>query len=105
MVLRMSGMGLVGAMLSAVAEPVVEDWPHFLGPHGNATTEEGPLLEKWPEEGLKVVWEVETGEGYSCPVVAGGRLYYFHRVDGKETLECRKPETGELVWAYDYAVE
>lgn len=105
MLLRMWVLALVGTTVSLAAEPLVEEWPHFLGPHGNATTEEGPLLEKWPEEGLKIVWEQETGDGYSCPVVAGGRLYYFHRVDGKETLECRKPKTGELIWSYDYAVE
>ena len=104
MLLRMWVLALVGTTVSVAAEPVVEEWPHFLGPHGNATTEEGPLLEKWPEEGLKIVWEQETGDGYSCPVVAGGRLFYFHRVDGKETLECRNPKTGELVWTYDYEV-
>ena len=62
---------------------VVEEWPHFLGPNLDATTGEGPLLKKWPEDGLKVVWEVERGEGYGCPVIAGGRLFYFHRSEGK----------------------
>jgi len=103
MILRVCGMMMVVGVLRA--EPVVEEWPHFLGPHMNATTKEGPLLEKWAETGLPVLWEEETGEGYACPILAEGRLYYFHRVGGKETLECRRPETGEVVWSYAYPVE
>lgn len=97
----------------AAAEPprdlsegaVVEEWPHFLGPNLDATTGEEPLLKKWPEDGLKVVWEVERGEGYSCPVIAGGRLFYFHRSEGKEQIDCRDPETGKLTWSHSYEVE
>lgn len=95
----MSGLGL------SAEEPVVEEWPHFLGPHMNATTREGPLIEKWPESGLKIIWEQERGEGYACPVIADGRLYYFHRVDRKETVDCRNPATGKLIWSYSYPVE
>ncbi len=102
-------MGTAAALLAAepAALPegaVVEDWPHFLGPHLNATTREGPLLEKWPATGPAIVWEAERGEGYSCPVIAGGRLFHFHRIDGKETLECREPATGKPLWTYSYAV-
>lgn len=86
-------------------ERVVEEWPHFLGPHMNATTGESPLLEKWPADGLEVVWEMERGEGYACPVIADGRLFYFHRKDRRETVECRNPKTGKLIWTYAYPVE
>ncbi|HEY1109040.1 MAG TPA: PQQ-binding-like beta-propeller repeat protein [Opitutaceae bacterium] len=84
---------------------VVEDWPHFLGPHHNATTRETPLLDRWPEGGPKLVWELPTGEGYACPVLASGKLVYFHRVDGKETIDCLNPETGRRLWRFDYPVE
>lgn len=82
-----------------------EDWPHFLGPHFNATTKESALLDLWPKEGLKIVWEMKSGDGYACPVVAGGRLVYFHRVDGRETVDCLDPETGRRFWRFDYPVE
>lgn len=95
----MSGLGVLAE------ESVVEDWPHFLGPHMNATTREAPLLKSWPKGGLDVVWETERGEGYACPVIADGRLYYFHRMDRKETVECREAESGKLVWSYSYPVE
>lgn len=86
------------------AGAVTEDWPHFLGPRQDATTRETALLDRWPAEGPKKVWEMEKGEGYACPVFAGGRLVYFHRVDGNETIDCLDPETGRRFWRHAYPV-
>ncbi|MBI4623434.1 MAG: PQQ-binding-like beta-propeller repeat protein [Verrucomicrobia bacterium] len=87
------------------AGAVTEDWPHFLGPHHNATTGETKLLGAWPKRGPNKVWEMAAGEGYACPVFAGGRLVYFHRVDGRETLDCLDPETGRRFWRFAYPVD
>ena len=87
------------------AGAVTEDWPHFLGPHHDATTGETKLLGQWPAGGPKKIWEMETGEGYACPVFASGRLVYFHRIDGKETVDCLDPETGRRFWRFDYPAE
>lgn len=104
LLLSWSALGLQsGAEETATRK--VQEWPHFLGPDLNATTAEAPLLEKWPEDGLPLLWEQETGDGYTCPVIADGRLFYFHRVDGKERIECRDPKTGELVWSHGYEVD
>lgn len=84
---------------------MTEDWPHFLGPHHNATTRETRLLETWPPDGPARVWEYATGEGYACPILAEGRLVYFHRVGNRETLDCLDPETGRRHWRFDYPVE
>lgn len=81
-----------------------EDWPHFLGPHRNATTRETPLLARWPAAGPRIVWEMTKGEGYAGPVIAGGRLVLFHRVNEKETLDCLDPETGRRFWRFEYPV-
>lgn len=86
-------------------EAVTEDWPRFLGPHDNATSGETPLLDTWPREGLKVVWEMQTGEGYGSAVISGGRLLYFHRLGGRETLECLDPESGQRRWQFSYPVD
>ncbi len=81
-----------------------EAWPHFLGPRLDATTNESKLLDRWPAEGPKKVWEMAKGDGYACPVFAGGRLVYFHRVEGKETVDCLEPETGRRLWRFAYPV-
>ena len=87
------------------ANAVTEDWPHFLGPRHNATTKEGPLLGTWPKGGPKIVWEMKSGEGYACPVFAASRMVYFHRLAGKETIDCLDPETGRRFWQFSYPVE
>lgn len=91
---------------------VVEDWPRFLGAHDNATSRETKLLKKWPEGGPKKVWELETGEGYACPILAEGKLIYFHRLrgagtdpaSGREVIDCLEPETGKRTWRFEYPV-
>ena len=40
-----------------------ENWPHFLGPHFDATTQETKLLRQWPKDGPVKVWEMATGDG------------------------------------------
>lgn len=87
------------------AGAITADWPHFLGPRQDATSPETKLLATWPIGGLKKIWEMSTGEGYACPVFSAGRLVYFHRIDGKETLDCLDPETGRRFWRFDYVVE
>ena len=84
---------------------VTESWPRFLGPRHDASSAETKLLKTWPEEGPKVVWELERGEGYAAPTIADGRLFSFDRTDGHERLECRHPETGELEWSFRYPVD
>jgi outer membrane protein assembly factor BamB len=84
---------------------ITEEWPHFLGPHHNATTNENRLLKTWPEAGPKIVWEMRSGDGYACPVFAKGRMVYFHRLDGNETIDCLDPESGRRFWRFSYPVE
>ncbi len=87
------------------AGAVTADWPHFLGPAFNATTPETALLDRWPADGPVRVWEIAKGEGYAAPVVVGGRLVFFHRVAGRETVDALEPETGRRLWRFDYPVE
>jgi outer membrane protein assembly factor BamB len=52
------------------------DWPQWRGPQRDGTSQETGLLDHWPEEGPKLLWQVnDIGDGYSTPAVAGDRLY------------------------------
>jgi outer membrane protein assembly factor BamB len=84
---------------------VTGEWPHFLGPTYNATTGDTPLLQTWPAGGPKRVWEMQSGDGYACPVFGAGKLVYFHRINGHETIDCLDPETGRRIWRFSYPVE
>ncbi len=82
---------------------VTEDWPRFLGPHDNATSAATHLLKTWPAGGPAVVWEFPKGEGHSCPAIVGDRLALFHRIDGREAVDCLDASTGKPLWHSDYA--
>ncbi len=79
-----------------------EDWPQFLGPHRDGTSDETGLLDRWPSNGVAVVWEKRIGTGYSAPSVRGDRLVLHHRVAEEEIVECFDTGTGKSLWRYGY---
>ncbi len=86
-------------------EAVTADWPRFLGPTDDAKSPETHLLERFPEGGPAKVWEMEKGNSYTTPVIVGGRLVFFHRLDDEEVIQCLDPETGKQFWSHRYPVE
>ena len=86
-------------------EAKTSDWPRFNGLGDDAKSFESHLVKKWPETGPNLLWYLEKGQGYASPAIMNGVLVLFHRMDGKEVVEGRKPETGELMWEYSYPVE
>jgi outer membrane protein assembly factor BamB len=81
------------------------DWPQLLGPARDGHSAEKGLRDSWPREGPAVVWSREVGEGYASPVIAGGKLFLFHRMAGDEVLECLDAATGKPVWKYGCSCE
>jgi outer membrane protein assembly factor BamB len=81
---------------------VTSDWPRFLGPSDDAKTPETHLLERFPEGGLKKVWEMEKGNSYTSPVVSAGKLVVFNRKGDEEVVQCLDPETGKQFWSFAY---
>ena len=81
------------------------DWPRFNGSDDNAVTPEKPLLKEWSGGSPVLLWEVRKGEGYASPAIRGDRLVIFHRLDGKEAIECLHPETGKRYWKHEYPVD
>ena len=52
------------------------DWPQFHGPLRDSLCEEENLLESWPEDGPKLLWNHEgLGRGYSTVSIAGGTIF------------------------------
>jgi outer membrane protein assembly factor BamB len=87
------------------AEAIINDWPRFLGPNDNATSGESPLSFPTDNSPPPVAWELNKGDGYAAPSIVGGKLLLFHRLDDKETLECRHAESGALLWSQAEPVE
>ncbi|PYJ93755.1 MAG: hypothetical protein DME23_25745, partial [Verrucomicrobia bacterium] len=79
-----------------------EDWPRFLGPHGNGISDETGLLERWPANGLPIVWEKKIGTGYGAPSVRAERVVLHHRMADQEIVECFEAASGKPLWRYGY---
>lgn len=97
---------LFGLIVWAVPTAVrAEDWPTFLGPHGNSTSREKGIIAPWPKEGLKVLWHAEVGSGYGMPVISGGKLYHFDRHRNQARLTCLDADTGKFNWKFEYPTQ
>ena len=92
----------VFVMLAASPALRAADWPQFLGPHRDGTTTETNLSAAWPKEGPPVLWQKSVGQGFSGPVVAGGKLIAFHRVADQEIVEALDAKSGKALWKAEY---
>lgn len=78
-----SALSLVPASLKAalalcltVATLPAADSPQWRGPQRNGHSPESGLLQEWPKDGPKLVWQVKNlNSGYSTPSVVGDRIY------------------------------
>ena len=89
--------------LIGLALPVgAQDWPQFLGPNRNGSTSDAKLAAQWPKEGPPVAWQRKVGQGFAGPVVSGGKLVLFHRIDDREVVECLDASSGRELWKKEY---
>lgn len=94
--LALAGCFAVSLPLTTVAA----DWPRFLGPHRDNTSDETDLLDRWPAEGPPQVWGKNIGSGYSAPSVLGSVLVLHHRVGDEEIVEAMDAATGQTKWQH-----
>lgn len=79
-----------------------EDWPGFLGPRRDGSSVGSGLAHGFDEQGPPLVWEMEVGEGYAQPVVAGGRVIVHHRIGAESHVDCLDAATGERYWRHSF---
>ena len=79
------------------------DWPGYLGPNRDATSDEKGLLRSWPAEGPKVLWTLDLGPGYGGAAVSRGKVYLLDRIEGKkDVLRCVDLNSGKELWSFAY---
>ena len=81
---------------------LAQDWPQFLGPNRDGRYSGPPIAVDWPGGSPKEVWRRPVGEGFAGPVVAGDRVFVFHRLGDREVLDALAVATGEPLWRYEY---
>eukprot|EP01047_Picozoa_sp_COSAG01_P104978 COSAG01_NODE_34240_length_551_cov_0.570796_1_plen_90_part_10 len=52
--------------------PDKNDWPKFLGANGDGKSPEKNILTDWADGKLKLLWKMNTGEGYAMGSVSKG---------------------------------
>jgi outer membrane protein assembly factor BamB len=84
------------------------DWPQWRGPQRDAVWHETGLLESFPTNGLKVLWRVPIGTGFSSPCIAQGRVYvtdsHVTRTNARENVRCLDAAAGKPIWIHTYDV-
>jgi outer membrane protein assembly factor BamB len=93
-------VALLGGTLAGQTRP--PDWPQWRGPNRDGVVAGVATPKTWPES-LAEKWKVRVGLGYATPLLVGGRLYMFTRLDGNETMQALDPTTGKEIWKTGYA--
>ena len=88
-------------LVSVSAAALSAQWPQWRGPQrdGKVAAEHVPAA--WPAKPT-VKWTQRVGEGYSTPVVSGGRLFVHSRQDPEEVVTALDLATGKPVWSAKY---
>jgi outer membrane protein assembly factor BamB len=87
--------------VTAAVTATAQEWTQWRGPgrDGSVTTKNAPAA--WPEA-LQKTWRVEIGEGYSSPVVSGGRAFVHGRRDPEEIVASVNLGDGKVLWEQKY---
>ena len=88
-------------MLFAATAASAQEWTQWRGPARDGSVSAKNTPAAWPET-LKRSWRVEIGEGYSSPVVAGGRAFVHGRKDPEEIVTSINLADGKVVWQQKY---
>jgi outer membrane protein assembly factor BamB len=92
---------LVVLLFASAQAPSAQDWAQWRGPSRNAVLPAASVPASWPAS-FAEAWRVEVGEGYSSPVLAGGRLYVHSRVDPQEVVTAVDAASGAVIWQQRY---
>lgn len=97
-----------------------DDWPQWMGVNRDNVWREDGIINKFPENGPRVLWRTPIDGGYSGPAVANGKVFVtdyvtkgdvkignFERKEftGTERVLCLDEVTGEEIWKHVYPVK
>ena len=89
------------ALLLTASLARAQEWPGWRGPERDGTVPAAQAPATWPEA-FAPAWRVEIGEGYSSPVVSGGRVFVHSRRGDLEIVTAFDLDSGARLWRHDY---
>jgi outer membrane protein assembly factor BamB len=94
---------VTGLILMVAACSTLADWPQYLGPDRNSTSDQKGLLRSWPDNGPEVLWTVAVGIGFGGPVIKDGKVYLLDRDDEVgDNMRCFDLSNGNELWNFAY---
>ena len=96
----MKSVLLAAAILSAHSL-LWAQWPQWRGPNRDGKVAAEHVPASWPAA-LSPKWTQKVGEGYSTPVVSGGRIFVHGRQDPDEVVTALDLATGKVAWSARY---
>ena len=82
-------------------------WTRFRGADfDNINKETAKLIDKFPEDGPNILWEINLGEGHAAPAVYNGKVYILDYIEEEkaDALRCFSLETGKELWQRKHGV-
>ena len=101
---RTPGCSLALILFTSAITANAQEWTQWRGPTRDGSVSGKNVPGKWPES-FQRVWRVEFGEGYSSPVVAGGRVFVHGRSDPNETVAGINLADGKVIWQQRYQAD
>ncbi len=90
-------------VLASLGNSYAQDWPQYLGPNGNSTSDQTDIIRSWPESGPEVLWTTNVGIGYGGSVVKDGKVYLLDRDDEVgDNMRCFDLSSGKELWNFAY---
>ena len=107
---RTAVAALAQSARAAAATPGAEDWPEVGGKGRLSVWNETGILEKFPADGLKVLWRTPVRSGYAGPAVADGRVFVADYVEtqrprGVERALALDEKTGKILWTQEWPAD
>jgi outer membrane protein assembly factor BamB len=88
------------AICAVIGVASAADWPQWRGPNRDGISKETGLLQEWPAEGPKLLWQQSNlGDGYSTPSVVGDRIFLVSNKGlENEFVQALSIDDGHQLW-------
>jgi len=93
--------------LSQFSSELTGKWTRFRGADfDNVVKSDVKLISKFGDEGAKILWTVDLGEGHAAPVIYNGKVYIldYDEKEKADVLRCFALESGTELWQRSYNV-
>jgi outer membrane protein assembly factor BamB len=92
---------VASVLLLTTARTFGDDWPQWRGPNRDGISKETGLLQEWPKDGPKLLWQIkDLGGGYGAPSVVGGRIFVMaSKGVAEESVKALEVKDGHALWS------